>query len=97
MQYSITGQGDERVLMVVASSAHRLRFWHLGGGEQVQFKRVGSKLIAAVKGAVMVYKLPNVHDFHREVMAANNRALWLGLQSDTNRLVENMLEYVETI
>jgi hypothetical protein len=83
--------------MVVAATAHRLRFWHKDGGEQVQFRKAGSKLIAAVTGGVMVYKLPKVNEFHREYMAHNARALWLGLQSDPDRLVDNMLEYVETI
>lgn len=97
MNYCIHGTGETRILEVVAANAHRLRFWHKDGIEQIHFKKVGAKLVAVVTGGVMVYRLPNVNDFHRELMAMNGRALWLGLQADTDRLVENMLEYVETI
>lgn len=97
LAYSVHGSGDNRVLVVAGSSAHRFRFWQDAGSSIVQFKKSGGKLIASVTGKVMVYKKPNAHEFHRELMAANSRALWLGLQSDPDRLVDNMLEYVETI
>lgn len=97
LPYSIMGEGDTRVLTVLHNSSMSLRFYHKEGKEQVQFKRSGARLIAAVTGSVLVYKKPNAHEFHRELMAHNGRALWLGLQSDPDRLVDNMLEYVGTI
>lgn len=95
--YSIHGTGESRVLELQASSSHRFRFWHKEGKEQVRFKKMGGKLIAAVAGIVTVYKMPSANDFHREFIAHNNKALWLGLQSDAQRLVDNMLEYIEQI
>lgn len=97
LHYAIKGNGADRVLIVEANSAQRFRFWHKDGAEQVCFRRIGSRLIAAVTGKVMVYKKPNAQQFHREYMAANSRALWLGLQVDTDRLIDNMLEYEETL
>ncbi len=97
MVYQIHGEGDNRVLELQASSSHRFRFWHRDGKEQIKFKQSGGKLIAAVTGKLLVYKLPNAHEFHREYMAHNRTALWLGLQADTDRLVDNMLEFVEEL
>ncbi len=97
IHYSIKGTGDNRVLIVNKNSAHRFRFWHKEGGEQVLLKGADCGLIASVVGKVLVYKLPSANDFHRELMAANRTGLWLGLQVDTERLVDNMLEYEETI
>jgi hypothetical protein len=97
VHYSIKGDGQERVLLVNKNSSHRFRFWHKGGAEQVLFQQGEGGLVALTVGKVLVYKLPNANEFHREYMAANRTALWLGLQVDTKRLVENMLEYEETI
>lgn len=96
IHYTITGENDNRILTLVAASAHRFRFFD-SAGYQVKFQQVGSSLIAAVKGKVDVYKMPKSNDFHREYMAHARTALWLGLQADPDRLVDNLLEFEETI
>lgn len=95
--YTIMGDADTRVLTILANCALRYRFWHKDGLEQVVFKPSGPRLIACTIGPVMVYKKPNAMQYHKEYMIANARAMWLGLQSDSDRLLDNMLEYVETI
>lgn len=95
--YTIVGDGESRVLTVLANCSLRYRFWHKDGLEQVQFKSAGSRLIAVATGSVLVYKKPHAMQYHKEYMLANARAMWLGLQSDPDRLLDNMLEYVETI
>ena len=95
--YTIMGDGPVRVLTVSADRSLSFRFWHKDGAEQVRFKQSGPRLIAATTGGVMVYHKPHALQYHKEYMFANARAMWLGLQSDSDRLLDNMLEYVETI
>lgn len=94
--YSIQGEGVQRVLVVAKAAAHRFRFTN-DKREPVRLRIAGSKLVAVVSGAVVVYAKPTANEFHRELMQHNARAMWCGLQSDPDRLVDNMLEYVETI
>ena len=97
--YTVEGTGESRVLMLQKTHAHRFRFSQIIGKEllPVKFKVAGSKLVAVVSDCVMVYKLPNAHSFHKEYMAHNARAQWMGLESQPDRLVDNMMEYVESI
>lgn len=73
------------------------RFWDSDGLRQVTFKQAGTRLIAAVNGKILVYKKPHSANFHKEYMLANSRAYWLGLQADPDMIIDNMLEYVETL
>lgn len=97
--YTIHDAGDSRILELDANASHRFRFKQLVEGEwlPVKFKRAGSKLLAAVGDTVQVYKMPQAGQFHYEYMAQNARALWLAVPMEHDRLVENMLEYVEII
>jgi hypothetical protein len=94
--YNIQGEGT-RVLTVLTARSLSFRFYHKDGKEQVRFRQAGPRLIAAVTGSVMVYKKPNAMQYHKELMQHNARAMWLGLESDPSRLIDNLLEYVETI
>lgn len=94
--YSIQGEGVQRVLVVAKAAAHRFRFT-TEKRETIRLKQAGSKLVAVVAGAVVVYSKPTANEFHRELMQHNARAMWCGLQADPDRLVDNMLEYVETL
>lgn len=97
--YSIEGVGDNRVLMLVANASHRFMFTQLIDGveHRVRFQSAGSKIIAAVTGAVKVYRKPSSNDFHREYMKHNRQSLWCGVRNDPGQLVDSMLEYIETL
>lgn len=99
MQYTIHGVGDNRVLEVKAEASLRYKFKQVINGEwaPVAFKRAGNKLLAVVSDTVSVYRLPNAQQFHYEYMAQNARSLWLAVPMEHDRLVENMLEFVEFI
>ncbi len=100
IHYTISGDVKQsRLLSVVKASMQRFRFFTIEGTEHVpiKFNTVGGKCIAAVNGLVMVYVVPNSNDFHREYMQHNARAMWCGLQADPDRLLDNMLDYVEAI
>lgn len=99
MHYTMHGVGNNRVLELNASASLRLKFKQLVGDEwlPVKFKRAGNKLLAVVSDTVSVYKLPNIQQFHYEYMAQNARSLWLAVPMEHDRLVENMLEFIEFI
>ena len=68
------------------------------GSIPVKFKASGSKALAIVGESVMVYKKPNAQQFHYELMKANGIALYRGMSSaDSDLLLDNMLDYIETI
>lgn len=99
--YEIDREGDSGILSIYANASHRYKFWQIdseGNKAPISFKRAGSKLMAAVVGDIAVYKKPNPNEFHREYMRENGLAMYRGLAGcDHDRLVENMLEYVEII
>lgn len=97
--YTIEGKGKSRILLLQGAQAHRFKFSQIIGEklEPVHFKRAGGKLIAVVSDCVLVYKVPNAHKFHKEFMQHNARAMWMGMQSQPDRLLENMLEFEETL
>lgn len=99
IHYSVSGVGDDRLLIVQKSQMQRFRFMQLHDNVQTAIKFVcaGSKMIASVKGHVMVYKVPKVNEYHREYMRHNARAMWCGMSSDPERVLNNMLEYHETL
>lgn len=97
--YTVQGIENNRVLVVDVNASMRYKFKQLVDGEYipVKLKRAGSKLIAVVSDTVAVYKLPNAQAFHYEFMVQNARSLWLAVPLEHDRLVENMLEFVEVI
>lgn len=96
MQYSIHGVGAERVLMVASNVSHRFKF--LENNQAVKFRRSGGKLVAAVHNKIAVYKKPHSNTFHFEYMQANRSSLSRGEGgANSERILDNMLEYIETI
>lgn len=97
--YTVHGVGLTRVLELDANASHRYKFKQLLDGDfiAVKFKRKGGKLLAVVSDTVQVFKLPNAQRFHYEYMTQNARSLWLSVPLEHDRLVENMLEFVELI
>ena len=97
--YTVQGLSDTRVLTLDVNASMRFKFKQLVENEYtpVKFKRVGSKLLAVVSDTVAVYKLPNAQAFHYEYMTQNARSLWLSVPIEEDRLLENMLEFVEVI
>lgn len=97
--YSVDGEGDDRILSVQATASHRYKFWQIidGNREEIHFKKIGSKIMGVVSSQVIVFEKPNAQQYHREYMQHNARAMWCGMQAQPERLLENMLEYVEII
>lgn len=99
IHYTIHDVGTGRLLELNIHASHRFRFKQLVDGEwlPVKFKRAGAKLLAAVSDTVQVWAMPNAQQFHYEYMTQNARALWLSVPMEHDRLVDNMLEYIEII
>ena len=97
--YSIHGVGSSRLLTVDVNASMRYQFKQLVGDtfQRVIFKRTGSKLIAVVSDTVQVFKKPNAIQYHYEYMTQNARSLWLSVPMEEDKLIENMLEFVEFI
>lgn len=94
-----------RIIEVPAGLLMKYAFYQMGDENnpksRLHFKRndngAGNKCLAYAVGEIIVYKYPTSNLFHKEYLR-NNRCLlsgWGGL--DHEDLVENMLEYVETI
>lgn len=100
MSYNIHGTGADRLLVVPMIEAHRWRFMQVINGQavRVKFTRAGKRLLAVVSSKVLVYKKPHANAFHYEYMQANRGALSRGEQgADSERILDNMLEYIEAI
>ena len=100
MSYKIHGTGASRLLVLPMREAHRWRFMQVKDGQavQVKFTQAGGRLLAVVSSKVLVYKKPHANAFHYEYMQANRGALSRGEPgADSDIILENMLEYMETI
>ena len=100
MSYEIHGTGANRLLVVPMVAAHRWRFMQVKDGQavRVRFIRAGGRLLAVISGTVLVYKKPHANAFHYEYMQANRGALSRGEPgADPDRILDNMLEYIEAI
>ena len=100
MSYEIHGTGANRLLVVPMVAAHRWRFMQVKDGQavRVKFTRAGKRLLAVVSDTVLVYKKPHANAFHYEYMQANRGALSRGEPgADPDRILDNMLEYIEAI
>ena len=100
MSCKIHGTGASRLLVVPMVAAHRWRFMQVKDGQavRVKFTRAGGRLLAVVSSKVLVYKKPLVNAFHFEYMQANRGALSRGEPgADSERILDNMLEYIEAI
>lgn len=98
--YTIMGTPTDRVLIIPNNQLMRWRFYEVkdSAKTRIKFKLAGSKAIAAVHGKIEVYKKPATTQFHFEYLKQNGLSLYRGLGSiDDSQLVDNMLEYVETI
>ena len=98
--YSVHGTGNRRVLVVPAAMAHRWRFVQVLDGQPaaIKFKRAGAKLLAVVSDKVLVYRKPHASTFHYVLMQANRGALSRGEPgANSDRILDNMLEYIEAI
>jgi hypothetical protein len=63
----------------------------------VKFQKIGTKLFAAVKGKVLVFKKPHPSTYHKELMRYNARCHWMGVRLKEDRLKEDMLEHTDTL
>ena len=100
MGYKIHGTGASRLLVMPTKEVHRWRFMQVKDGQavRVKFTQAGGRLLAVVSDTVLVYKKPHANAFHYEYMQANRGALSRGEPgADSERILDNMLEYVETI
>lgn len=94
--YSLVKAGGVSVVMGELSDGNRYRF--KSGGRVVKFKQAGGRIFATVAGSVAVYRKPHPATYHREYMRANGLAMYRGLSgTDPEQLLDNMLEYVETL
>lgn len=93
--FTILDMGDFRILEIHEDDSMRRRYFHKDGTELVHFRRKkdSKKLAAVVYGVVKVFKKPNTSTYHWEVLKHTGRALWLNVESDTDRVLDNMLEY----
>ena len=100
MGYEIHGTGADRLLVMPTRDAHRWRFMQVKDGQAVRvtFMQAGKRLLAVVSDTVLVYKKPHANAFHYEYMQANRGALSRGEPgADSERILDNMLEYIEAI
>ena len=99
--YQVHGQGASRLLVVPRLQAHRWKFMQVidDKKELVKFRQAGSKLLAVVSDTVLVYKKPHANAFGAEVLKSNRLKYWSGSDEplDYDRILDNMLEYVEAI
>lgn len=99
--YQVHGTGDSRLLVVPRLQVHRYKFMQVVDGEKqlVKFKQAGSKLLAVVSDAVLVYKKPHANAFGAEVLKSNRLKYWSGSSEplDYDRILDNMMEYIEAI
>ncbi len=96
--YSIIGKGNNRLLVIPTNRLLSYRF--MANGKRIRFVSVGNQSIAKVGRKVRVYRKPNANTFHKELARQNSLAWWRGQGStpvDTERLLTNMLEYIEAI
>lgn len=93
--YTIEKLNESRLLVVPANEQHRWKFYN-PDKTAVRFRRKDNKCYAIIGEQVLVYKKPNAHQFHKELMRENGLALYRGLPGcDSERLLENMLEFIE--
>ncbi len=89
---------DVRMIELPVSASLRYRFNRFDNKTRIKFKKEGSKLVAFVRGKIVVYKKPRATQYHYQLMQANRGALSRGeCGADADRLLENMLECVEVI
>ena len=100
MSYKVHGAGASRLLVMPMMEAHRWRFMQVIDGQavRVKFTQAGKRLLAVVSDTVLVYKKPHANAFHYEYMQANRGALSRGEPgADSDMILDNMLEYMETL
>lgn len=96
MAYELVKAEGVAVLMGTVQDAKNYRVKE--NGQVVKLRQVGGCVMAKVAGAVDVYKKPHAQTYHRELMRQNGLALYRGLAgADSEQLLDNMLEYVETL